>query len=159
MKFRIGFPSWFLLTIIAIEKIFLIILDISKMNKVAIEHDLTRQHLQNAFEGLFIKFDKNFDSDDEIDIMDLTVVKRGRTLEAMKPLDFGDAYRYKCHRKKRWKNTEDQSKEVMAMFKGSDDPTKLSSDRPKKRGRPKLHNKEDEQIAQKIFESIRNVNQ
>jgi hypothetical protein len=126
------------------------------MNQVAIEHELTRQHLQTAFEGLFTKYDRNFASDDEIDIMDLTVVRRGRTLEAMKPLDFGEAYRYRRHRKKRRKN-KGHIKELGVVEKNMNS-LQISNDKPKRQKRVKFP-KQDDQMAQKIFESIRNVNQ
>lgn len=116
----------------------------SKLN-VAIEHDRTRQHLQNAFEGLFAKYDRNFESDDEIDIMDLSVVKRGRTLECMgRPLEFGDAYRYKRHKRKK----KNKHKLVInnTMQHG-------------KKNKKKTNKKERIDINNSIFETIRNVNQ
>ena len=55
----------------------------------------TRDSLKEAFENLFEKYGKEFDDDDEIDIMSLEVVKKSTSMnsEMQKPLKFGFLYK------------------------------------------------------------------
>jgi hypothetical protein len=55
----------------------------------------TRDSLKEAFESLFEKYGKEFDDDDEIDIMSLEVVKKSNKsdLELQRPRKFGFLYR------------------------------------------------------------------
>jgi hypothetical protein len=89
--------------------------------EVAIEHDRTRQRLKHAFERLFDKYDKNFSEDDEIDIVNLQIVKRGRTLRKMRSVEIGDAYHHR-HRKSKKRRKRSQNLEYH----------QLSNARPKK---------------------------
>lgn len=65
----------------------------------------TRDSLKEAFEALFDKYGREFDDDDEIDIMSLEVVKhhQGRRTDAQRPKKFGFLYKKKgtktCMRK------------------------------------------------------------
>lgn len=54
----------------------------------------TRDSLKQAFESLFEKYGKEFDDDDEIDILSLKVVKKSntRSKEVQKPRKFGYLY-------------------------------------------------------------------
>ena len=117
-----------------------------KENSFAIEHDKTRASLQNAFEGLFSKYGRSFESDDEIDIIDLKVVKKGRTLEGMRPLEFGEAF----HKKK--KRSKKQKLKRLKM--------KLEKQKRRKLERPRKHQPRDEgeETDRQIYESIRGVN-
>lgn len=60
----------------------------------------TRDSLKEAFENLFKKYDREFENDDEIDIIKLKVVKKGDTLDKsnddiQKPKPFGYLYKKK----------------------------------------------------------------
>ena len=54
----------------------------------------TRDSLKHAFENLFEKYGKEFDDDDEIDILSLKVVKKSNTKskEVQRPRKFGYLY-------------------------------------------------------------------
>ena len=124
-----------------------------KANSFAIEHERTRHSLQNAFEGLFSKYGREFGSDDEIDIMDLRVVKKGRTLESMRPLEFGTAFHKKRRKhkrdKKRRKHRKNRHREVEHLSK-------------RKLEKPKKHNvvvnQGSDDMEHSIWESIRGIN-
>ena len=55
----------------------------------------TRDSLKEAFESLFEKYGREFDDDDEIDILSLEVVKKSAKTnsEAQKPKKFGFLYK------------------------------------------------------------------
>lgn len=55
----------------------------------------TRDSLKEAFESLFEKYGKEFDDDDEIDIMSLEVVKKSnkKDSELQRPRKFGFLYK------------------------------------------------------------------
>jgi len=57
-----------------------------------IENSRTRASLRNAFEQLFCKYGHDFKDDDEIDLTDLTIVKRGKHLSRIKTLQFGNSF-------------------------------------------------------------------
>lgn len=57
------------------------------------EHEKTRQSLQLAFETIFAKFDCSFSDDDEVDIGELRVVKKGKTLRRAPVRPFGSVFR------------------------------------------------------------------
>ena len=57
------------------------------------EHEKTRQSLQLAFETIFAKFDCSFSDDDEVDIEELRVVKKGKTLRQAPVRPFGSVFR------------------------------------------------------------------
>lgn len=57
------------------------------------EHEKTRQSLQLAFETIFAKFDCPFSDDDEVDIEELRVVKKGKTLRQAPVRPFGSVFR------------------------------------------------------------------
>lgn len=54
----------------------------------------TRDSLKQAFESLFEKYGKEFDDDDEIDILSLKVVKKSisKSREGQRPKKFGYLY-------------------------------------------------------------------
>lgn len=58
-----------------------------------IEHDEIRKSLACAFESIFSKFDQPFPDDDEVDIRQLSVVKRGKTLLQAPQRPFGSVFR------------------------------------------------------------------
>lgn len=64
----------------------------------------TRDSLKEAFESLFEKYGKEFDDDDEIDIMSLEVVKKSnkKDSELQRPRKFG--FLYKKDGKNKYKN-------------------------------------------------------
>ena len=55
----------------------------------------TRDSLKQAFESLFEKYGRDFDDDDEIDILSLEVVKKSSKKDslAQKPRKFGFLYK------------------------------------------------------------------
>lgn len=55
----------------------------------------TRDSLKEAFESLFDKYGREFDDDDEIDILSLEVVKKSTTKSSniQKPRKFGFLYK------------------------------------------------------------------
>ena len=55
----------------------------------------TRDSLKEAFESLFEKYGREFDDDDEIDILSLEVVKKSSNKDSMiqKPRKFGFLYK------------------------------------------------------------------
>lgn len=55
----------------------------------------TRDSLKEAFENLFEKYGREFDDDDEIDIMSLEVVRKSskRDPEVQRPRKFGFLYK------------------------------------------------------------------
>lgn len=55
----------------------------------------TRDSLKEAFENLFEKYGKEFDDDDEIDIISLEVVKKSnkKDSELQRPRKFGFLYK------------------------------------------------------------------
>lgn len=57
----------------------------------------TRDSLKEAFENLFEKYGKEFDDDDEIDIISLEVVKKSnkKDSELQRPRKFGFLYKKK----------------------------------------------------------------
>lgn len=57
----------------------------------------TRDSLKEAFESLFEKYGQEFEDDDEIDILSLEVVKKGRRNKSVlqKPKKFGFLYKKK----------------------------------------------------------------
>jgi hypothetical protein len=57
----------------------------------------TRDSLKDAFESLFEKYGKDFDDDDEIDILSLEVVKKSlnRNSNIQRPRKFGFLYQKK----------------------------------------------------------------
>lgn len=61
----------------------------------AIENTRTRNSLRTVFEGIFQKYGRDFDEDDEVDLLSLKVVKAGGHLARIKPLAFGRAFRGK----------------------------------------------------------------
>lgn len=64
----------------------------------------TRDSLKEAFESLFEKYGKEFDDDDEIDIMSLEVVKKSnkKDSELQRPRKFG--FLYKKEGKNKYEN-------------------------------------------------------
>lgn len=60
---------------------------------MAIEHEKTRLSLKDAFEDLFARYDREFDEEDEIDIINLKVVKKGGFLSKSKVAEFGEFYK------------------------------------------------------------------
>lgn len=68
----------------------------------------TRDSLKEAFESLFEKYDREFDDDDEIDILSLEVVRKStnRKSALQKPKKFGFLYKKK----------DEQSKKEMYNF-------------------------------------------
>lgn len=115
----------------------------------AIEHEKTRHSLQNAFEGLFSKYGREFASDDEIDILDLRVVKKGRTLEGMRPLEFGEAFHKKRKRKNRHRHR------LLKEEKRQKRNKSRKLEKPRKRQQRK---EAGEDMDRKIYESIRGIN-
>lgn len=63
------------------------------MSCLAIEHEKTRQSLKDAFEDLFVKYGREFDDGDEIDIMNLRIVKKGGFLANSAVINFGNRYK------------------------------------------------------------------
>jgi Centromere protein Scm3 len=59
----------------------------------AIEHEKTRLSLKDAFEDLFARYDREFEDEDEIDIVNLRVVRKGGFLAKCPTKEFGECYR------------------------------------------------------------------
>src|ERR1700729_4106990 len=57
------------------------------------ENPATRESLKNAFESLFAKYGRSFDDDDEIDLVNLKIIKRGNHLTKIKALRFGETFK------------------------------------------------------------------
>ena len=62
----------------------------------------TRDSLKEAFESLFEKYDREFDDDDEIDILSLEVVRKSKNRKSalQKPKKFGFLYKKKDEQSK-----------------------------------------------------------
>jgi hypothetical protein len=60
---------------------------------LAIEHEKTRLSLKDAFEDLFSRYDREFEDEDEIDIVNLRVVRKGGFLANSAVKEFGECYR------------------------------------------------------------------
>jgi len=58
-----------------------------------IENTATRKSLKNAFDGIFARYGRKFEDDDEIDLTELAVVKRGHHLSMSETREFGSVYR------------------------------------------------------------------
>lgn len=59
-----------------------------------IQNCATRESLKHAFENLFAKYDKEFTDDDEIDLSDLSLVKKGHHLSRLsQKQNFGCVFR------------------------------------------------------------------
>lgn len=63
----------------------------------AIENAKTRNSLRTVFENIFAKYGRDFEEDDEIDLISLSVIKPGGHLARIKPLAFGRAFKDRKH--------------------------------------------------------------
>lgn len=61
----------------------------------ALENAQTRQSLRNVFDNIFVKYGRDFNEDDEIDLVNLKVTKRGGHLARLRTLSFGTVFRHK----------------------------------------------------------------
>lgn len=75
----------------------------------AIEHEKTRLSLKDAFEELFAKYDREFEEEDEIDILNLKVVRKGGFLSKSRIQEFGECYRKRTKRSTESLSEEDES--------------------------------------------------
>lgn len=55
----------------------------------------TRKSLKSVFENIFVKYGREFEEDDEIDLMSFEVTKAGGHLARTKPLKFGNVFKRK----------------------------------------------------------------
>ena len=61
----------------------------------SIENSETRKSLKSVFENIFAKYGREFDEDDEVDLMSLQVTRPGGHLARLKPVHFGAAFKRK----------------------------------------------------------------
>jgi len=69
----------------------------SLMGGFLFENAATRASLKSAFDHLFCKYGREFEDDDEIDLSDLSIIKRGGHVGSEKARGFGSCYKKSRH--------------------------------------------------------------
>lgn len=103
---------------------------------LAIEHEKTRLSLKDAFEDLFSRYDREFDEEDEIDIINLKVVKKGGFLSKSKVAEFGEFYK---------------KRKTTSNMEGANDNTSGAESESSESETDEM----DEEILEKFFKRIR----
>jgi hypothetical protein len=67
------------------------------MSSCLFENAQTRASLKSAFDNLFKKYGRDFADDDEIDLLDLEIVKGGKHIGREKRRDFGSCFKKTSH--------------------------------------------------------------